>query len=379
MTNKQLQVEYAATDSLVPYAHNPRINDQAVEAVAESIKQFGFKQPIVVDQDRVVIVGHTRLKAAKLLGIETVPVVFANDLTPEQAKAYRLADNKTNELAEWDFELLGLELEELDMDMSAFGFDEFDLTEEEPEAVEDDYEEPEQIEPIVKLGDVWQLGKHRLMCGDSTSETDIETLIGGGVTLDMLLTDPPYGINMDGGFSGSCGFGGKGKPIKRRKYNDDWDKETPPKECFDIAITKTKKAIIFGGNFFTDKLPVGTFWICWDKLNTMPTFGDCELAWTNINRKSVKKYEVEYNGLIGKEKERYHPTQKPIAIMAKILEDFSMEQDKILDLFGGSGSTLIACEQLNRKCYMMELDPHYCDVIIDRWEKFTGKKAIKLS
>lgn len=191
----------------------------------------------------------------------------------------------------------------------------------------------------------------------------------------MLLTDPPYGVKRDKGFGGAGGFNGTGKPIPRRNYTDDWDAEAISQDGIDNATKNANKSIIFGGNFFTDKLPVGEFWLVWDKHNTMPTFGDCELAWTNIERKSVKKYDVQWNGLIGKEKERFHPTQKPIKLLADIVQDFSKEDDTILDLFGGSGSTLIACEQTNRRCFMMEISPEYCDVILQRYINFKGSNA----
>ena len=172
-----LVIKYLPTDDLIPYANNPRRNDTAVDKVANSIKEFGFRVPIVVDADNVIVAGHTRLKAAKKLGLKTVPCVVADDLTEDQIKAYRLADNKVSELAEWDFELLDLELDDIELDMSQFGFE----IEDEPiEVKEDEYEEPEQIEPRCKAGDIWKLGEHRLMCGDSTDSSVIDKLCGGG-------------------------------------------------------------------------------------------------------------------------------------------------------------------------------------------------------
>ena len=187
-------------EKLIPYENNPRNNDDAVDQVAESIKEFGFQQPIVVDKENVVIVGHTRLKAAKRLGLETVPVVVADELTDEQAKAYRLADNKTNEIATWNFDILNEELLGIcHVDMSKFGFDMSALANE-LVAEEDDYIPDDNIEAKVEKGDVWQLGNHRLMCGDSTSEEDVETLMGGA-TADLVFTDPPYGVNYSGGLT----------------------------------------------------------------------------------------------------------------------------------------------------------------------------------
>lgn len=180
---------------ITPYAQNPRKNDEAVEKVASSIQEFGFKQPIVVDKDGIIIVGHTRYKAAQKLGLKTVPVLVADDLTEEQAKAYRLADNKTNEFAEWDFELLDTELFSIEnIDMKVFGFV-FDEAEEDTEIIEDDY--TEEVEPVAKLGDMWQLGNHRLICGDATSTETIDKLTDGEL-MDLLVTDPPYNVDVEG-------------------------------------------------------------------------------------------------------------------------------------------------------------------------------------
>jgi len=373
-----VKIEMLSPSELIPYKNNPRKNEQAIDKVATSISEFGFKQPIVVDKDNTIVVGHTRWKAALKLGLKEVPVIRATDLTPEQARSYRIADNKTNEFAEWDWEGLGLELDELkdlDIDLDWLEFDENNFPARINEGLTDDDAIPENVEPICKTGDLWKLGEHRLLCGDATKKEDVDRLMDGKKA-DMVFTDPPYGVNRDKGFGGERAFGGgMGKKIKSRVYDGEWDNETPPQEAFDNLLENSKEAIVWGGNFITDKLPVSGFWLVWDKHQTMPTFGDCELAWTNIPRKSVKKYDVVYNGLIGKEKERFHPTQKPVKLCVDVLSDLTEENALVLDLFGGSGSTLIACEQLNRICYMMELDPIYCDVIVKRWENFTGKKA----
>lgn len=372
------KIEYIQTDKLKPYKRNAKKHpDEQVDYIANSIREFGFKQPIVIDKNNVVVIGHGRLLAAKKLNLDTVPVIYANDLTDEQIKALRLADSKTNE-SEWVLDFLDLDLSEIvDIDMSDFGFDLSEDSESE-EIIEDDYDGEVPEEPKAKVGDIYQLGNHRLICGDSTDVTVIDKLMDG-VKAKLLLTDPPYGIKADKGFSGADGFNGNGKPIERRHYKDEWDSERPEKDVFDYICLMAENAIIFGGNFFTDELPVGNHWLVWNKHNTMPTFSDAELAWTNVKRNSVKIYDVEWNGLIGKEKERFHPTQKPVKLFANILNDYTEENDAVCDFFGGSGSTLIACEQLNRKCYMCELDPHYIDVIIDRWEKFTGEKAVLLN
>ena len=381
----ELQIEQWPIERLTPYARNPRVNDHAVPKMASLIKEFGFKVPIVARSDGSVIDGHLRLKAARHLGMETVPVVLADEWTPAQVKAFRIAVNKSAEFAEWDTAMLALEIEdlkELDFDLELTGFELPELEDimgagadggtegqTDPDAV------PEaQEEPVSRLGDVWLLGRHRLMCGDSTDAGSVALLMENGKA-DLVLTDPPYGVKRDKGFGGAEAFNGKGAPIKRRAYDDAWDAETPSQEAFDLMLAQAQSVIVFGGNFFTDKLPCSGFWLVWDKHNTMPTFGDCELAWTNLPRQSVKKYDFQYNGLFGKEKERFHPTQKPVGLFEAILADFSAEGQTVLDLFGGSGSTLIACEKTGRVCRMMELSPRYVDVIVRRWQEFTGKKA----
>jgi len=186
--------------------------------------------------------------------------------------------------------------------------------------------------------------------------------------VDAVVTDPPYGVKRDKGFEGFEGFGGFGRPIARRRFEEDsWDEARPPKKIFDLIIEKSDFAFIFGGNFFADLLPAGTHWVVWDKLNTMPTFGDCELAWTNSDRKSVKKITVEYNGLIGKEKNRQHPTQKPVLLLEKVLQSYP-KPVCILDPFMGSGTTGVACMNLGRKFIGIEIEPKYFDIACERIE-----------
>ena len=366
----KLKIEYFKTDELIPYANNPRNNDEAVDYVANSIKEFGFKVPCVIDNEKNVVCGHTRLKAAKKLGIKEVPCIIADDLTEEQIDAFRLADNKTAEIATWDFEKLEIELESISgIDMSEFGFD-IDLDEEEPTEIVED-EVPEEVETKAKLGDLWILGSHRLVCGDSTDPTVIDRLMDG-VKAKLLLTDPPYGIKKDKGIKTTYGTNAHNS----YKYEGEWDSDTIDKDVFDYLRKITTTQIIFGANYFSDKLPVGTSWIVWDKVGDIKfnnPFSDCELAWTNLDRVITKKYTFIQQGFVADEKEkRVHPTQKPVGMLADILKDFSEENDSILDCFGGSGSTLIACEQLNRKCYMCELDERYVSVILQRYINFKG-------
>lgn len=343
----------------------------------KSLQQFGAGRSILIDKDNNIIAGNGIVEAAGTVGLEDVQIVESDgkkiiavkrtdiSLDSPEGREMALADNATAAAdLEWDKDTIGEYFEPDDVAKWDIDIDwDSDKEIEEDEAPEVDESEP----PKSELGKIYQLGNHRLMCGDSTDAGSVAILMDGEKA-DMVFTDPPYGVKRDKGFGG---FGGFEKPIARRTYEDNWDSETPPKECFDSLLSVSAKAIIWGGNFLTDKLPVNGFWIFWDKNNTMPSFGDGELAWTNIDRHSVKKYDIEYNGLIGKEKERLHPTQKPIKLLTSILNDFTQEGDSVLDAFGGSGSTLIACEQLGRKCYMIELDPKYCDVIRKRYWKLT--------
>jgi len=199
-------------------------------------------------------------------------------------------------------------------------------------------------------------------------------------SIDLVLTDPPYGVKRDKGFEGFEGFGGFGTPIARRRYeSDEWDSERPPKELFELIIKKSKTAIIFGGNYFADFLPQGKHWIVWDKVNTMPTFGDCELIWTNIPRNSVKKVKIQYNGLLGKEAERYHPTQKSLKVITWIIENYSQPGDTILDPFLGSGTTAVACVKTGRNYIGIEKEPKYVEIALKRLEKVNNHKITDFS
>lgn len=375
----KLKVEYIPIDSIKPYENNAKIHTpEQIEQIKASINEFGMNDPIGIwGNDNLIVEGHGRLMACKELGYKEVPIIRLDELTDDQRKAYTLIHNQTTMNTGFDIDILNEELANIEFDMSDFGFElEIDDIEEEKEIVEDEVPEiPE--EPKAKLGDIYQLGNHRLMCGDSTSVDDVNKLINNE-NIDLLLTDPPYGIKAD---KGTNGFGNSPQTVK--KYNDEWDDFSPTKETFDLICSLSKYQIIFGGNYFTDKLPIGTHWIVWDKIGDIEfknPFSDCELAWTNFKKAIVKKYISIQQGFINEDKEkRVHPTQKSIKLLCDILNDYTKENESILDCFGGSGSTLIACEQLNRKCYMMELDPHYVDVIIQRWENFTGEKAIKLN
>ena len=365
-------------DEIIPYVNNPRINDNAVDFVAASIKEFGFKVPIVIDKDNVVVAGHTRLKAAKKLGLESVPCLKADDLTDQQIKAFRLADNKVSEYAVWDLEKLDVELESIDLDMVDFGFDS-ELSDEGAglEVVED--EAPEvPAEPKAKLGDLYKLGRHRLICGDCTNSKTLEILMGGQL-VDLVFTDPPYNVAMS-----RSKVDGSDNSIKNDDLND-VDYINLLNGAFNNATIycRTKNMYWWIGfrqystleKIFLDNNYKIANCIVWDKgsigLGGKGYRYQHELCIfsgeiNNNNASDVWHYKRAGEGL--------HPTMKPIELVANAITNIS-GVEKVLDVFGGSGSTLIACEQLNRSCYMCELDPRYIDVIIKRWEDFTGQKA----
>lgn len=383
IVNKKIQ-------EIKPYENNPRKNEKAVKYVSNSIKEFGFKVPIIIDKNNVIVVGHTRFKAARKLKLTEIPCIVAEDLTEEQIKAFRLADNKVSEKAEWNFELLEEELANiLDLDMEDFGFDlETEEDKGKMEMLEDEVPEIKE-EPKTKYGDIYQLGNHKLMCGDATKEDNVLKLMDGNIA-DIVFTDPPYGINVvkssKVGGNNVSHFGkiGGGRVVKSKTYKEIvGDNSTnTAKLSYKIIKNISKNQIIFGGNYFTNFLYPSKCWIVWDKQNT-GNFADVELAWTSFE-KCAKLYSWLWNGMSRKGahkiegKTRVHPTQKPVGLIENILGEFTEENNIILDVFGGSGSTLIACEQIKRNCYMMEIEPIYCDVIIKRWEELTNEKAVLL-
>ena len=387
--NGQRKIEMLATTDLIPYANNARTHsEEQIEKICRSIEEFGFINPVLIDEKQMIVAGHGRVMAAKKLGMDKVPCLRITGLTETQIRAYILADNKLAEDAGWDDEILKVELGELidlDFDITIAGFD-FEQDDTPEEIVEDEI--PEEVPTISKLGDLWILGDHRLICGDSTDVDVIDKLMNGQKA-DLLLTDPPYGIDVVQGkkVGGDKAITVKGKVggrkiVESHEYAPIIGDETTDtaRASYDVALMNSNNQIIFGGNYFTDFLPPSRCWIVWDKENT-GNFADAELAWTSFD-KGVRLYHFMWNGLCREGsrevegKSRVHPTQKPVGMLGEILKDFSQENNLILDQFGGSGSTLIACEQLHRKCFMCELDPHYCDIIIQRWEKLTGKKAV---
>lgn len=418
-----MQIIELATEDLTPYANNPRNNDAAVRAVAASIREFGFKVPIVIDSNNVIVAGHTRHRAAQLLQLETVPCIMADDLTDEQVQAFRLADNKTAELAEWDDDKLAVELAQLkDIDMTAFGFDELSDTAEVDEMNDDPDAMAEEItEPITQLGDIWQLGEHRLICGDSTDKAVVSKLMDGAKA-DMLLTDPPYNV----------GYTGKTADALTIKNDEMGDKE-----FFDFlvkAFTAARENLRAGGAFyiwhadlqgmnFRKALTAAGFelrqCLIWVKNTIVLGRQDyqwqhepCLYGWKdgaahyftdsrtesnvfedriNVNKLSKDEMKALLKELLADKQSTTvihedkpsasveHPTMKPLKLLARQIRNSTRRGEKVLDTFGGSGSTLLACEQLGRVCYTVELDPKYCDVIIKRYEDLTGDKAVRVN
>jgi site-specific DNA-methyltransferase (adenine-specific) len=384
-----LNITQKTLDELIPYENNPRDNDDAVDYVAESIKEFGFKVPIIIDKNNVIVAGHTRYKACKKLGINEVPCLVADDLTEEQIKAFRLADNKVAEIATWDFEKLDLELSTLELDMELFGFE--IIEDEEPvEATEDDYEVEVPAEPKAKYGDVYQLGNHRLMCGDSTSIDDVEKLMNGA-KVDLLITDPPYNVNYEGATKD-----------KLTIMNDKMDNDNFRQfllDAFKCADNVMKDGAAFyiwhadseGYNFRGACFDVG--WtvrqcLIWNKNSLVLGRQDyhwkhepCLYGWKDGashnwygDRKQTTVLDFDRPS-----RNAEHPTMKPIPLFDYQIQNNTKKGDIVLDLFGGSGTTLMASEQNERSAYLMELDPKYVDVIINRWEQFTGEKAVLVS
>lgn len=391
----QQQIVYKNTSDLISYVNNARTHsDEQVLQICASIKEFGFTNPVLTDGDNGIIAGHGRIMAAKKLGLEQVPTIELSHLSDAQRKAYILADNKLALNSGWDNNLLAIEFDELkelgfDIELTGFSLDEIDaLT---PEEINEGLTDEDSVleipeEPITKLGDVWLCGNHRVMCGDSTSIDAVEQLMDGNKA-DMVFTDPPYGVSIVGK-SGKVGGGGVPKfgkvggdgVVDAKNYSEIIGDNTTDtaRDFYSTCVAfGFDNYIIWGGNYFTDFLDPSPCWIVWDKQNT-GNFADVELAWCS-SPKAAKLYSFRWNGMTreGDRKTelstRVHPTQKPVGLFVNIFNDFDFKS--CFDGFLGSGSTLIAAEKTNKICYGIEMSPDYCDVIVKRWQDFTGKQA----
>lgn len=362
---------------------NPRkISKKNLEKLKKSVQDapemLRLRELIVVPHGDgfVVIAGNQRLEAAKAVGMTALPCkVLPADTEPTKLREYAIKDNLP--FGEDDWEVIASEWDTAELE--EWGMTVPEKWKDNPTAEEDDFDDDSVKETVCKKGDIWQLGDHRLMCGDSTSADDVSILMNGK-RANIVLTDPPYGISVvdkDGKIGG-------GNLVPQGIYMPVIGDETTDtaRLNFDIIKELSDKQIIFGGNYFLDFLPPSPSWIIWDKKGDMESnnFADGEMAWCSFHT-PIRIFSQIWRGMIkeGENGKRVHPTQKPVNLLGRILTTFSKDGDIVLDAFGGSGTTLIACEQLNRKCYMMELDPHYCDVIIARWEKLTGKKATKIN
>ncbi len=434
---QKFAVELRKIDDVRPYERNPRLNDQAVDAVAASLAAFGFRQPIVVDEAGVIIVGHTRWKAAKKLGLAKVPVHVATDLTPEQVRAYRIADNKTGELADWDLEILPIELNDLraggfDMDLLAFGAEELGKLLNSATGVTEGLTDPDAVpeppdDPITQRGDIWLLGDHRLMCGDSSSTADLDRLLDGAL-IDLLSCDPPYNVRVEPRSSTAIAAGlssfqnkkaqlhhqgfdqarGVTDPKKARKKMR--AKDRPLENDFVSDEAFAQMLLAWFGNAARVLKPGGSFYIwggyanlgnypmplkksglyfsqgiVWDKQHPVLTrkdmMGCFEIAFYGWREGAGHHFYGPNNAVDLWHVKKVNPqsmvhlTEKPVELAVRTMQYSSKPGENVLDLFGGSGSTLIGAEQTGRRAFLMELDQAYCDVIVERWEKFTGRKA----
>ncbi len=434
-----MKIEMKAIDAITPYEANPRSNDAAVDAVARSIGDFGFRQPIVIDGDGIIVCGHTRYKAAQQLELTKVPVHIAKDLTPEQVRAYRLADNRTAELSQWDTALLEVELEALcDLgysiaELAAFGFDDGQLSE--LSAMQGGIEtDPDVIpeapdDPITQPGELWVLGDHRLLCGDSSLQDDVDRLCEGK-PIQLLNTDPPYNVAVEPRSNNAISAGLSSFPASATKASthiQQRDLARHPEKGKPTTKKLRAKDRPLANDFVGDEefagmllswfgnaarvLEPGRGFYCWGGYANIANYpgafkqsglyfsqaiiwhkmhpvlgrkdfmGDHEWCFYGWREGAAHQFfgpknipdvwpvkKVSPQSMV-------HLTEKPVELAARAMEYSTKRGERVLDLFGGSGSTLIAAEQMGRSALLMEIDPAYCDVIVTRWENLTGKKA----
>tara|TARA_R110002012_G_scaffold74511_3_gene188863 strand:- start:2647 stop:3876 length:1230 start_codon:yes stop_codon:yes gene_type:complete len=395
-----LKIKYVATELLQPYKNNSRTHSEnQIKQIVGSVREFGFTNPILIDENQYIIAGHGRLLAAELLGIDKIPTITLEGLSETQRKAYVIADNKLALNAGWDIEMLNLEinnLQELNFDIELLGFDNDELASllnhETKEGLTDEDSVPVVSEnSITVTGDVWILGKHRLMCGDSTSIDDVDLLMPE--TANMIFTDPPYLMNFTGGIhaDGSKSFNSKHGAIKNDKMTEKEGDE------FLDSINSIIKSKVEGAFYITFyRLGVAKYYssfertglkcrslIIWDKGNHtlsnsdyMSMYEPIFYGWVNNHKFYGGKNGMDIWKIKRTLKNDLHPTMKPVELVEKAILDGSQINGIVLDLFGGSGTTIIASEKNNRNARLMELDPKYCDVIVKRWQDYTGNEAI---
>ncbi len=375
-----MKIETLQIKDLTPDPANARQHDEKnLKAIQGSLNQFGQRKPIVITEAGVIVAGNGTVEAAKRLGWLKIDAVrVPGDWTPEQTKAFALADNRTAELAAWSPEVLAAQLVELEaagFEIEEFGFDKIEVAEEPREIIEDEVREsPPQRS---SLGDIWQLGNHRLMVGDSFNRDSVEKLMNGEKA-ELVFCDPPYGMNLDADYSKMVNA--QHPPGKKHSNIIDDDKDFEPSFILEF-FSYCDEILLFGFDYYADKLPNGTP-LVWDKRveeRYDAIIGSAfELIWSKRKRKrEIIRHEYSSWGARLADGNKAHPTMKPIGMLTKVLN--LTKGNLVVDLFLGSGSTLIACEQTDRTCYGMELDPKYCDVIIARWETLTGQTAQLLS
>ena len=428
-------IEDRPISAIRPYESNPRQNDAAVEAVARSIREFGFRQPLVVDANGVIVVGHTRWRAAQQLGLETVPVHVATDLSPEQIRAYRIADNQTADIADWDTELLSLELSGLrsaDFDLAILGFEEdelgrlLDLT-----GLQDGLTDPDSVpeppdDPVTQRGDLWQLGGHRLLCGDAGRGTDVDRLLDGA-SIHLVNTDPPYNVKVEPRSNNAIAAGNSSFSSAKGKHHQKFDLARHPEKAKATHRKMRAKDRPLINDYLSDEeydrrllawfgqiarvLAPGRGFYIWGgyancgnyppALKTSGLYFSQSIIWVKehpvLTRKDfMGNHEWCFYGwregaahkFLGPNnatdvwsvkkvnpQSMVHLTEKPVELATRAIQYSSRQGENVLDLFGGSGSTLIAAEKAGRHSYLMEIDPAYCDVVVQRWEEFNGRKA----
>lgn len=391
---REFSVELRPLDNVRPYENNPRINDGAVDAVAESIRRFGFRQPLVVDEDGVILAGHTRLKAAAKLGLERVPVVVATGLSPEAAREYRLADNKTAELADWDLPKLTLELDALrsadaDFDPTAFGFSADELSRLLALGPKEGFTDPDDAPEVpattnVKRGDLFRLGEHRLLCGDSTDAADVARLFDGA-TADLYLTDPPYNVD----YTGSTGLKIANDSMDDADFlafltsafcraNDVlrpgaafyiWHADTEGRN-FREAVRQVDWTLRECLIWVKNSLVLGRQDYQWRHEPCLYGWKGGAAHYWNGGRSQSTVFEIDKP-----RRNDVHPTMKPVELFERQMQNSTRPGEIVFDSFAGSGTTFVAAERLGRRCFGVELSPNYCDAIVQRWEAFTGEKA----
>ena len=431
-----MRIEQRKLADVKPYENNPRINDDAVAAVVASIREFGFRQPIVVDEEGVIIVGHTRYKAAQQLGLEKVPVHVAKGLSPAQVKAYRIADNQTATLAEWNYDLLPIELADLqglDFDLDLLGFDTDELAKILSPELKDGQCDPDDVpeppdEATTQKGDLWLLGEHRLLCGDSSSVTDVDRLLDGQ-PIHLCNTDPPYNVKVEPRSNNAIAAGLSS--FQGTTHHQKLDVERHPEKAKPTAKKLRAKDRPLANDFVTDEQFNGLLDAWFGNIARVLVPGRGFYIWGGYANCAnyppfLKKHELYFSQALIWVKEHpvltrkdfmgnhewcfygwkegaahvylgpnnatdvwsvkkvnpqsmVHLTEKPVELAVRAMQYSSRAGENVLDLFGGSGSTLIAAEQTGRKAFLMELDPLYCDVIVQRYEKFTGRKAERVA